>query len=343
MAWVRRALGFAIAFGAFWLACFGHVDTDAPSGRSNCGPNLFKVLVNGPSKNKDILTLGACRSNAISNLVICGILLAVGVAVACGAYGRLTRRFAPPIAPSPGAVVVPIQRFRINWRAPFVEVTPDEVRIVMPRFFGSRPWVVPVCDVVTTDLSINDPGSDGGLDDVVFERPVSVPYLFTTSYLRPPNLVLLFHEPQRVPPLRWSAYQDPNLDLPFTRRESRSVDGAHLDGIALRTPDTAAALEAFRGAGVEVTSSAAHWLVGHRTVSRDPADLEVARIELGRLKWLDRIGMGVPALLVVSVALITKLDEQRADQLVPVLLVPAGLLFGAHQFYVRIILRRRAP
>jgi hypothetical protein len=338
MAWVRRALGFAIAFGAFWLAWFVNVDADPESGPTNCGPNSFKVLVNGPSRNKDVLTVGACRSSAVFGLVLCGIVFAVGVAIACGAYGRLTRRFAPPVVPSPGAVVVPIQRYRFNWRAPFVEVAPDGVRIVLPRFFGSTPWVVPLRDVATVDMSVDDPGSDIGPDDVVFERAVALPYLFTTSYLRSPNLILLFRERQQVPPLRWSAARDPNLDLPFTRRESRSVHGAHLDGVALRTPDGAAALDALRGAGVEVAFSATGWLAGHRTVSRDPAALEVAKSEQRRGKWIDRVGIGVPTLVMFSVVL---LNERRANTLAFPLLIAAGLMFGAHQFYVRVVVRRR--
>jgi hypothetical protein len=76
-----------------------------------------------------------------------------------------------------------------------------------------------------------------------------------------PTLLLRFADPHRVPPLRLLAAFGRVGALGFKRRATRSSQGAWVDGVCLRAPDDAAAIEALGGAGVVVTEVPQDWVI----------------------------------------------------------------------------------
>lgn len=142
-------------------------------------------------------------------------------------------------------------------RKPRIEVADGTVDVVLPSYFAKRRWCVRAEECAVTDLSTllpvprhskRPPGSDA-----VFAMAVALPYFFTTAPISAPNLLIQFRQPQRVPALTWVAALAPNVDLPFSRRQSRSAAGAWLNGLLVRAVDPAEAVRILVAAGVEPT------------------------------------------------------------------------------------------
>lgn len=80
-----RLIGVGIVGLAFWLALGENVDTDATTGPTNCGVNAVRVLLDGPSVNRSVLSADDCREAAAINLGICAVLVVVGIGLAVAA------------------------------------------------------------------------------------------------------------------------------------------------------------------------------------------------------------------------------------------------------------------
>ena len=340
---VYQAVGLLIVGGALWLGLFENVDTDAANGPTNCGPNSLRVLVNGPSRNTDVLTASDCRTAALINIAMWGLALVIGVAIACGAPDWIGRRTNRRLSTRLGSTTIGLQRFTLNWRPPSLETACDEVHLVLPRYFGRQPWTIPTEQIVVADLvsaalaePADKPAGDGA-HELFFERPPSIPYLYTASALGAPNLALLFRQPQRVLPLRRFAAWDKNLELPFTRRDSMSPAGAHLDGVMLKAHNVSGAVATLRRAGVEMTTDPDRWLAAHHATIDDPGAIADAKTEAKRAKWINRVGFGVPAALFAAGLVADVLGGETA---IPFLLGASWLGFAAFQIHLRIVGRR---
>jgi hypothetical protein len=89
---VALLMGAAVVGLSIWLAAFANVDTDADIGPTNCGPNLFRVLANGPSQNRGVLTARDCRTAATINLGFVAALMITGVMFVAAGLGWFFRR-----------------------------------------------------------------------------------------------------------------------------------------------------------------------------------------------------------------------------------------------------------
>src|SRR5829696_1000291 len=105
--------------------------------------------------------------------------------------------------------------------------------LALPLYFGPYEWMVPIDSVAVVDLTV--PGSPRTVADMAGDfAGRTITYLFTAARARTATPLLLFAEPQRVPPLRLLAALDPQVRLPFGFRSSRSPAGAVVDGVLLR-------------------------------------------------------------------------------------------------------------
>jgi hypothetical protein len=163
-------------------------------------------------------------------------------------------------------------KLRNRWYAPRkarVELDNGKLMIVLPGYFGSRPWEIPLGDVAACDLTEADFSHS---DDVVFPDGVAIPYFATTRAAVMPNVELLFRQRRKVPPLRAIPALSPNADLPFGYLESRSEAGGQVDGLMLLSADPAAALTQLVAAGAEQVRDPVLWLRDHRRAVDDPAE-----------------------------------------------------------------------
>ncbi|HTN99695.1 MAG TPA: hypothetical protein VL068_03370 [Microthrixaceae bacterium] len=118
-------------------------------------------------------------------------------------------------------------------RPPELWVYPDRVDVVALAYFGEERWSIPIDGLAVVDLrsgglqdgQVDDPFLD---DDIVFERPMSLPDLNTKPKGGEATLGLLFATPQRIPPVRWMMFEN-GIGV----RKSRSKDGLMVDGIGL--------------------------------------------------------------------------------------------------------------
>ncbi len=343
---MHQAVGLLIAGGAFWLAWFENVDTEAANGPTNCGPNSLRVLLNGPSRNTDVLTATDCRTTALIGVIIWGLLFALGIAIACGLFKRIRRWGDRRISSRYGATTIALQRFTLNWRPPHLETGFGEVSLVLPRYFGKQRWTIATSQIVVADLSLtaevepNDHLDGDSPVELLFDRPPSIPYLYTASALGVPNLVLLFRQPQQVRPIRRLAAWDKNVDLPFSRRDSMSPGGAHLDGVLLKAHNASEAVETLARSGVEMTIEPDRWLVAHHATTGDPVAIADAKTELERAKWINRVGIGGPMALFGAAFAADRLGGRIGAGAFPFLGGAGSLGFVGFQIYVWILGRR---
>lgn len=167
---------------------------------------------------------------------------------------------------------IPLRAYRIAPRKPRIDLESGWVILVVPTYFGNRPWRIPVSVV-----GINDSGSDPASESdhgPLFAQELKVPYLATTSDLTNSNVELLFREPQRIPPLRvWIALAS-NIDMPIGWLESRSERGGTLDGVRLRAVDPAEAIRKLLEMGAERVADPDSWLARTRRTVQMPVERE---------------------------------------------------------------------
>lgn len=222
----------------------------------------------------------------------------MSVALGCGGAK-------PSIAGTYAAAVTETVELRNYWytlRTPEIRLTADGAVVRLPTYFAST-WTIPWEQLAVTDLTqLADPGPG---DDVEFAELLSVPYFFTTGPVFPPNLLLTFQTPQRVPPLTAVAAIAPNVDLPFGYFSTRSEAGDVVDGMLLRVKDPTAAVAALASTGASSVSAPVKWLAQRRTTVQDSfaRDALAARDRLIRNQALARAvcGYGAAGLLALGV------------------------------------------
>ncbi|WP_241842487.1 hypothetical protein [Pseudofrankia sp. BMG5.36] len=190
-------------------------------------------------------------------------------------------------------------------RKPRVVCDGGAVRMMLPGYFGGRAWAIPARHVAVQDLSATPPAEGAQEPQPVLARELAVPYLFTTGPMTRPNLLLMFTEPQRVPPLRLDAALAPNTDLPFGYRSTRSEKGARVDGVLLRADNPAALRQSVLTAGGSSLDDPVGWLYEHREVVADVMEqASLARrrrvgrcIQLAAMILFVATSIGVPRLV----------------------------------------------
>lgn len=229
------------------------------------------------------------------------IRLARAAAGVIGCEGGMLRVHSASTGPGRRMDVVRLRNYRLAPRKARIELIDGTARLHLPQYFGRRPWSLPVGDMAVADLTSSSSCSTAVEEpEPLFARPIRIPYLFTTGPATEPNLIVLFGEPKRVPPLRWSAAIAPNTDLPFGFFESRAQGGASVDGVMLRTADPVAAVAKLVAAGVEPFSDGLCWLASRRRIVTDPTEraaLLQRRHRVGRLQrmanWAGWATLGV--------------------------------------------------
>ena len=181
---------------------------------------------------------------------------------------------------------IPLRCYRFVPRKPVVDVGDGVVVLRLPAYFGRHRWVIPLDQVALVAELAPEEGELGS--DACFVRGVDLPYLFTTGPATVPNLVLLFAEAQRVPPVRLVVAQRV-VDLGWFGTRSRR--GEVLDGVALRAVDADAASSALVGAGVERVDEPMAWLEERREVTRDPAAVAALEGAERRAVWAGRVAL----------------------------------------------------
>lgn len=182
---------------------------------------------------------------------------------------------------------LPLRQYRFHFRPTFLEIDGRYLKVVLPVYFGEQVWEVPLANVLVCDLTQEI--KDYEPPDLLFDPALKIPYLFTTGMLTAPTLELLFREPERVPTLRWTAALAPNNSLPFTRRQSKSEDGARVDGVLLRMQDNTTALAALVGAGVEQTQQPLTWLIRNRATVNDRRRVDRLLATERKIVWAARL------------------------------------------------------
>ncbi|MFM6849119.1 MAG: hypothetical protein ACKOVB_08435 [Terrabacter sp.] len=178
------------------------------------------------------------------------------------------------------AARIALRRWRLFSRDTYVDVDRTGLMLVVPRVFGGlRAWFVPMSAVAVLLEPAADGGREhGGRDDDedaeewVTSHEFRVPYLSTTSPWAPPNIVLFFTLPQRLPRIRWAARRD--LEMPLF--EARSGESLLVDGVELRAVDPDAAREVLLANGAQRISDPEAFVKRHRDVVRDPEQVRVA-------------------------------------------------------------------
>ena len=129
-----------------------------------------------------------------------------------------------------------------------IELSAYTAHVNLPYYFGGYEWSIPVRSIAVVDLTVpGTPRAPEGLKGEFLGRTIT--YLFTTARRRTATTLLLFAEPQRVPPLRLGPALDLNVrpHLPFGYLSSRRRDGAWVDGILLRVDNPKEAVDRLDG------------------------------------------------------------------------------------------------
>lgn len=100
MARVWRVVGVVPVLFALWGAIEVNVDADVPSPPTNCGRGAVAVLINGASRNTDVLDDSDCRESAAIGVTVFAVMAAVGVFLATGRGGRWLTGFGRDRLPS---------------------------------------------------------------------------------------------------------------------------------------------------------------------------------------------------------------------------------------------------
>lgn len=88
------------------------------------------------------------------------LLLAIAVVLARGWLGRRLAQFRAPL---PNGDVIALCTYRFSWRKPYLELRDDTVRVVLPRYFGLKPWTIPAGSMAVTPVLEGVPTSEPDL------------------------------------------------------------------------------------------------------------------------------------------------------------------------------------
>jgi hypothetical protein len=202
----------------------------------------------------------AAADEAVGGVIIAaGGLLAAGAGVGCRRAGKAR---ATPALVGQAATTLRLGNGIFSARA---TVSPQALSLTMPSYLGARPWVIPLSEITVLDP---EPAVDVE-EEVVFASPLTMPGFYRAPGFPGRNLELLFGSPQRIPPLRRTAF---GQDVGISPRRTRSQAGTHVDGIVVAFTNRSQAVGAFAEAGATFTSSLSDWARAHRTVVDDPIE-----------------------------------------------------------------------
>ncbi|MDT3440643.1 MULTISPECIES: hypothetical protein [unclassified Pseudofrankia] len=199
-------------------------------------------------------------------------------------------------------------------RAPRIDLYADRLRLILPIYFGRKAIEVPLDQVAVTPVYLSSEKPSIIADQGITEDGLSIPYLFTrfTTLLRdipgirPPNLMLVFATPARVPPLRKLEYT--RVSLPFGYISSRAENGVTIDGalLCVTSPD---ALHQLAASGVEAVSDWRTWLRAHPrndvAIRQDRKAADQHFVDLTRnllVVWVLFLAAVVAAIVIYSLA-----------------------------------------
>lgn len=184
-------------------------------------------------------------------------------------------------------ITLPLASQVYHRRPSELRVYDDHVDLVAPRWFGSRSVSIPIDQIAVHDLMCDD--SDefdadelGDVDDLaVFDAPVQLPYLNTSSTHHEPTIGLYFLTPRPLPPPQWIAMGS-GLGSPWRRSDDRMFDG-----VLLRAELPILTREVLSQAGAQVVDDPVAWWSEHRELALGDRRDEVLRADR-RVTWLRR-------------------------------------------------------
>ena len=177
---------------------------------------------------------------------------------------------------------IPLRAFPLVPRKPELRAEGGVLTFRLPGWFGSTTFSTPLSNVAVAAL---DAAEDMG-PDVVLAEPLVIPYVYTSSATKPPNIGLAFAEPVALPAFRLLVRQQANELAPKRPAREGRPAGRYVDGMVLRAVDPAAAVAALAEAGAVPVSNPTAWLVERRELVTDPvlaADIE--RREERSVRW----------------------------------------------------------
>ncbi|MFL6240273.1 MAG: hypothetical protein ACJ735_12355 [Actinomycetes bacterium] len=207
----------------------------------------------------------------VAVMALVALIAAIGSALGLAGLRHLAARRAVWLRRDQNARDLGLRRFALSRRPPSMVIVDKNLEVRLPAYFGDQPIVVPTRSIAVVRL--DDTLGTGALDDdaELFEEPIALPSFPTTWTFLEPNILVVLDHPVRVPPLRRLAAYNTHLDLPFTRGDTLSPQGATIDGMGLRTRDPARAVHELQQAGAEVAADEIAWLRTRRQVVADPA------------------------------------------------------------------------
>ena len=165
----------------------------------------------------------------------------------------------------PDGVVIPLRSYRLARRA-WLRVSGDRLYVRAPGWWGGREWSVSLSLVAVVE---GEPAQE-----TLYAEPIVTPYVYTTSMLAPPNLVLVFSEPLPVPDLRRLVRGQLSAEFPQRPLRDGRPAGRYTDGLLFRAVDPAMAVESLVAAGAARVGDPDDWLRRGREVVTDPAAIE---------------------------------------------------------------------
>jgi hypothetical protein len=190
---------------------------------------------------------------------------------------------------------VALRDFGYRSRTSRVEFAAYSAHLVLPRHFGRNEVSVPAALSAVVDLTA--PGSPRDVGQIQAQFPDrSIPYLHTAARRRAPTTLLLFAEPQPVPPLSLRAALNPSIRRSVGAGvgywSSRRQPPPQLDGVLLRADNPRWAADRFVAAGcMRGVHRDGGWYADGRGTSaaRHGPDPPWARPAIDRLDGLSRL------------------------------------------------------
>ncbi len=190
---------------------------------------------------------------------------------------------------------VALRDFGYRSRKSRVEFAAYSAHLELPRYFGRDEVSVPAASIAVVDLTA--PGSPRDVGQIQAQFPDrSIPYLHTAAGRRSPTTLLLFAEPQPVPPLSLRAAVDPwvrrSVRPTVGYRSSRREPLPRVDGMLLRADNPRWAADRFVAAGcMRGVHRDGGWYADRRGTSaaRHGPDPAWARPAIDRLDGLSRV------------------------------------------------------
>jgi len=179
---------------------------------------------------------------------------------------------------SEGRLLVPLAAWRLAPRKAAIDVVDHQLRLYAPTYFANKRLVVPV-DEVGVHALVPAPDEEDSRDseepEAWFENGIRFLDLPTKWQYSSPNLMLLFHRPARVPPVRWLLALNNPLPLGFWA--SRSERGELVDAVLVRCVQLDVAVDNLVRVGAQRVAEPIDWLAQRRATASDPVRISELR------------------------------------------------------------------